>query len=465
MKNKILLLFYVLFFFAFLSCEEEGEKAVIKSNVTPNSIENLSGSSFTLVYDDSEEAFEPITWTELDYGFPASVSSTVEIAKAGENFTNAVELATTSANTVTLTVGEMNEALLGLGLLPEEAADVELRVKSTVNSNIAPVFSSPLDLTFTPYATTFPPIYIIGDAQGWNLANALELQSTGPGTYETIGTFQENGKFRFFATPSWDAQQWGWSFFSAGSIASGLLSGADGDSNLLFDLPSGYYKISVSLKDKSIALEASSAPTLFIIGDAQGWNLGNALEMHSLGAGQFEVVGQFQQNGKFRFFSSPDWAADQFRWSYFNGGTVDSKVADAGDGDSNFLFTAASGIYKMIVSINDKTISVESSAAPTLYIIGQDQGWNLGNAFKLTWLGGGKYEGTTNFSTNATFRLFDKPDWPNGFGNYPYFGEEGEVNPLLENANDGDLNFRFVGTTGTFTMAVDLYNLKVDMSQ
>ena len=287
------------------------------------------------------------------------------------------------------------------------------------------------------------------------------------------------------SAPSWDAQQWGWSFFSAGSIASGLLSGADGDSNFLFDLPSGYYKISVSLKDKTIALEASSAPTLFIIGDAQGWDLNNALEMHSLGAGQFEVIGQFQQNGKFRFFSSPDWAADQFRWSYFNGGTVDSELADGADGDSNFLFTGATGIYKMIVSINDKTISVESSAEPTLYIIGEDQGWNLANAFKLTWLGGGKYEGTTNFSTNATFRLFDKPDWPNGFGNYPYFGEEGEVNPLLENANDGDVpyfgeegevnpllenandgdvNFRFVGTTGTFTMAVDLYNLKVDMS-
>ena|SRR5688572_8431858 len=118
----------------------------------------------------------------------------------------------------------------------------------------------------------------------------------------------------------------------------------------------------------------------------------------------------------------------------------------------------------MVVSINDKTISVESSPEPTLYIIGQDQGWSLANAFKFTWLGGGKYEGATNFSTNATFRLFDKADWPNGFGNYPYF-EEGEISPLLEDANDNDLNFRFVGTTGTFTMDVDLYNLNVGMNQ
>lgn len=464
MKNRIFQSIYFLFFFAFFACEEEGEKAVIKSTVAPNAIQNLSSSSFTLLFDEREETFGPITWTGLDYGFPASVNSRVEISKAGENFANAVELASTSGNSVTLTVGGLNEVLLGMGLVPEEPVSVDIRVRSTVNPAIAPVYSSPLSISITPFATTFPPIYIIGDAQGWNLDNALEVQSTGPGTYEVIGVFQENGKFRFFATPSWDAEQWGWSFFSGGTVASGLADGADGDSNFLFELPSGYYEMNISLKDKTIALEASSAPTLFIIGDAQGWDLANALEMNSLGAGQFEVIGEFQQNGKFRFFTSPDWAADQFRWSSFAGGAVDNELADGADGDSNFLFTAATGIYTLVVSINDKTIAVESAPAPALYIIGEDQGWTLGNAIPLTWLGGGKYQGQAGFTNNATFRLFDKPDWPNGFGNYPYF-EDGEVSALLENANDGDSNFRFVGTNGTYTMSVDLYNLKVNMTQ
>ena len=463
MKHDILLTTLILCLVALLSCEEDGEKAVIKSTVSPNAIQSMSSSSYTLLFDDGDKSFETINWGELDYGFPAAVSYTVQIDKTGAGFANAFDVATTTTNALTLTIGELNDILLGLGLAPEESAGVEIRVRSVVNPNVPPVFSTPTSVTFTPYATTFPPIYIIGDAQGWNLDNALELQSTGPGTYETIGTFQQNGKFRFFETPSWDAEQWGFSFFTAG-IPNGLANGNDGDSNFLFTLPTGYYKISISLKDKTIALEASSAPTLFIIGDAQGWDLNNALEMHSLGGGQFEVVGQFQQNGKFRFFSSPDWGADQFRFSSFTGGTVDTELADGADGDSNFLFTAASGIYSVIVSINDKTISVESSDEPALYIIGQDQGWNLANAFKLTWLGGGKYSGTTNFSNNATFRLFDKPDWPNGFGNYPHFGDEGEVSDHFENANDGDLNFRFVGTTGSYTMDVDLYNLTVEMT-
>ncbi len=465
MKINIVISTLILLVGTLFSCEEEGEKAIVKSDVTPNAVNNLSATSFTLAFDDSGENFEKIAWTKPDFGYPAAISYTVELDKAGASFANAVELAAATTNEVTITVGEINEALLGLGLTPEESAGIEIRVRSVVNTIIPPVYSTPLSLTITPYATTFPPIYIVGDAQGWNLDNALELQSTGPGTYEAIGVFQEAGKFRLFATPSWDAPQWGWNFFSAGAVGDGLANGADGDSNFLFEEPSGYYKVTVSLKDKTIAVEASSAPTLFIVGDAQGWDLNNALEMHSLGGGQFEVIGQFQQNGKFRFFTNPDWGADQFRWSSFNGGAVDTELADGADGDSNFLFTGSSGIYKVNVSINDKTITVESSAAPELYIIGEDQGWTLGNAFKLTWLGGGKYEGATNFTNNATFRLFDKPDWPNGFANYPYFGNEGEVTPILENANDGDLNFRFVGTTGTFTMAVDLYNLKVEMSQ
>jgi hypothetical protein len=462
MKNKIIRSILALAFFASFSCEEEGDKAILKSDVAQNTIQPLSASSFTLMYDDSEDDFETIEWSKPDFGFPASVSYTVEIDKADGNFADAYELATATTNSVTLTVGELNSALLELGLEPEEAAAINIRVRSSVNDKVEPVLSSELSLTVTPFATTFPPIYVIGDAQGWNLDNALELQSTGPGTYETIGTFQNNGKFRFFASPSWDSEQWGWSFFSGGTITGGLSDGGDGDSNFLFGGATGYYKITVSLKNKTIAMEAASAPTLFVIGDAQGWNLANALEMHSLGGGQFEVIGQFQQNGKFRFFVSPDWGANQYRFSSFSGGTVDSDLGDGADGDSNFLFMSASGIYKVTVNVNTKVITVETSNAPELYIIGQDQGWNLANAFKLTWLGGGKYEGTTNFTNNNTFRLFDRPDWPAGFGNFLYF-EDGEVSAMLANAGDGDSNFRFVGTTGSHKMSVDLYNLKVEM--
>jgi hypothetical protein len=442
------------------ACDEEGSQLKLKKDVAEVSIQPLSSSSFVLAYEDAGADFETISWEAPDFGFDASVTYVVEVDKAGSNFSNAIELTTTTHPSATVTVGELNAALLALGIEPENAGDIEVRVRSSINPAVEPLLSSVLSLSITPFTTTFPPIYIIGDAQGWDLGSALELQSTGPGTYEAVGIFQENGYFRLFDTPSWSAEQWGFSFFE--TVDTELINGNDGDSNFIFGASTGYYKVSVSLTEKTITIEPASAPDMYIVGDAQGWDLNNALQMKSLGGGQFEVTGQFQNNGKFRFFVSPSWTAEQYRYSYFASGTIDSELGDGADSDSNFVFTAATGIYKVLISLNDKTISVTTAEEPQLYIIGEDQSWTLANAFKLTWLGGGKYEGSTTFSNNATFRLFNNPDWSGGFGNYLYF-EEGEVSPLLENANDNDSNFRFVGTTGTFNFKVDLYNRTVEM--
>jgi len=462
MKNKIIPFILGFALLALWACEEDTQIVTMKENVAANTLTPLSGSTYTLSYDDSDKDFETFTWSVPDYGFEAAVDYTLEIDKAESDFSDPFTLPSANNTTATMTVGELNAALLGLGLTSEEAAGIKVRVRSSVNAKVAPVYSTVVNLTVTPYATTFPPVYIVGDAQGWNLANALVLQSTGPGTYEATGVFQNNGKFRLFATPDWTAQQWGWSFFSGGTIASELSDGGDGDSNFLFGGASGYYKVTVSLKDKTIAVAAASAPTLFIIGDAQGWDLNKALEMHSVGGGEFEVIGQFQENGKFRFFVSPDWAADQYGHSFFASGTIDSKLGDGADGDSNFLFNSTTGVYKLVVNINTKTITVEATDEPTLYLIGDDQGWNLGNAFKMTWLGGGKYTGKTNFTNNAIFRFFDRPDWSAGFGNFPYF-EEGTISPQLINGGGNDSNFKFTGTTGSYTITVDLYNLEVGM--
>ena len=461
MKSKFLYTLLTLVLFISFSCEEEGTRAKLKPEVTPNTIQPTGSTSYELLFEDADSDFDPLEWSAPDFGFQASVSYTVEVAKEGSSFVNLFELATTTTPSVTVLVKELNAALLALGLEPGEPADIEIRIKSVINADVEPVYSVTLPLTVTPYATTFPPIYIIGDAQGWDTSKALVLEATGPGQYEGIGAFQEDGKFRFFDNLNWEQPQWGYSYFSSGTIPAILTNPGDNDSNFMFDGPSGYYEIKVNLNTKVISVTAASAPTLFIIGDAQSWNINNALEMKSLGEGKYEVIGQFQNNGKFRFFVSPDWNAEQYRFSYFT--TTDSELANGNDNDSNFLFTATTGIYKATVSLNDKTVTIEEAEEPTLYIIGQDQGWNLDNAFKLTWLGGGKYSGSTKFTNNATFRLFDSPSWSQGWGNYPYFATEGSVTGPLENANDNDSNFRFNGTTGTFTFNVDLYNLSVEM--
>ena len=62
---------------------------------------------------------------------------------------------------------------------------------------------------------------------------------------------------------------------------------------------------------------------------------------------------------------------------------------------------------------------------------------------------------------NDTFRFFTvSGDWNSG-RNYPYYVTEGyKISSSLENAADGDQNFRFTGTPGTYRLKIDV-NKKV----
>jgi hypothetical protein len=495
--------------------------------------------------------------------------------KAGNNFATSRDIITVRDLKDTITVEEINSALILYGIQPGQTVDMEIRIRSWINFFSAPGYSNVLQFKLTPYQLVFAPVYIIGDAQGWNLNNAVELTSTTPGIYTGKAKFQTNGKFRFFGLPDWGAEQGGWSYFDGGALPGEFTNGQDGDSNFLFagltadylitvsipdrritielagpppppaalflvtaqavdlqdameltsvdsavyqeivmleantkfrifgaqewnaakwgsssfeeidDLlndsgddvsnilftgPAGYYIITVSLVDYSISLQPTEAPAqlLFLIGDPQGWQLDSTLAMRSLGGNVFEVVAEFENGQIFRFFKELDWGADQFRWSSFSGGTVDPDLADGGGGDSNFRFAAASGVYKITVSISDKTIAVVPVDTPTLHLIGDDQSWTPANAVSLTWIGGGKFQGQATFTNNSIFRFFannDPGEWDWGGEQWRYSSfSEGTIDSSnLGDGGGGDSNFRFIGTTGTHTITVNINSLSVDI--
>jgi hypothetical protein len=73
----------------------------------------------------------------------------------------------------------------------------------------------------------------------------------------------------------------------------------------------------------------------------------------------------------------------------------------------------------------------------------------------MTWVKDGVFTTTTEFVNNA-FRFFTSyGDWGSG-RNYPYYLNDGfTIDPNFEDANDGDNNFQFVGTPGTYTITVN----------
>jgi starch-binding outer membrane protein SusE/F len=576
MKNKIIL-FVLGLALAMTSCEEDKEVIDLGTPPAPNVLQGELplGTDVILSQDDADEVFADLTWTPADFGGKA-VNYSIEIDKSGNNFAQARDVVTIKATSQTLTVEDINAALILFGIEPGETIDVDMRIRSWVDYISAPGTSNVLSFTLTPYLLTFPPLYINGDAQGWNWSNAVMLTSTTPNVYTGTAKFQTNGKFRFFKIPDWSiaGNELGWSNFATGTVPAEFETGNDGDNNILFngvtadyiitvntesnsitielagppppppslylvtastvnldeslelesvspsvyqgimmlsqntkfrifssqewnaakwnwnafestdellsnsgdDVSSllftgteGYYIVTVSLLDNSITLEATEAPSqqLYLIGDPNGWALNSNLAMRSLGNNVFEVIATFQTDQIFRFFKELDWNADQYRWSSFEGGSVDNELADGGGGDSNFKFAAASGVYKVIVSISDKSITVEPVVAPTLHIIGDDQSWTPANAVDMTWLGGGLFEATTTFTNNAIFRFFANNDpaawdWSGEQWRYSSF-DGGTIDTDLGDAGGNDSNFRFVGTTGTHTIRVNINALTIEI--
>ena len=585
MKNWIIKIFSVLSIFNVLflmsSCMED-DLAPGGGTAPPfGELSNdLSGSEFVLEQEDEDNDFITLSWSEVDFKTSKPVKYTIELGFAGENFAKAAGIVTVEDITsYSISVLELNAAMINLGIEPGKTADVEMRVRAWVDFLTDPSLSEPVAFKAAPYLLMFPPIYIVGDAQGWDLTRAAELQSFSPGIYEGTARFQSNGNFRFFEVADWGAEQWGfstfatgsipgefnnagdgdsnfkfsgitaeyrvivnfntltisleplgpppppsliflidpatvsfdlvpelesiaegettyqgvvmletntkfrfftgkswdadkfnWTFFEGGQVDSRLADSGDDQSNILFTGESGWFIVTVSVGDASITLEETSEPSqsLFIVGDGYvgGWDMAKALSLNSLGNNEFEAVGTFKA-GKFRFFAEADWGADQYGYNYFADGSVDTELADGGDGDSNFSFVGAGGIYKITVSLADKTIIMEPVSAPTLYLLGDDQGWAPASAVSLTWMEGGVYVGTADFTNGSIFRFFANNDpgaWDWGGEQWRYSSfADGTIDPNLEDGGGGDSNFRFAGTTGTYTIRVDLYNLVVDL--
>lgn len=346
-----------------LSCEEDGDKPMLRAGIAANELQALTGSDFVLVMDNAASTFQEFAWSAPDFGFQASVTYKLQADLAGNDFANAVEVATTQALGQPVSVGEFNKKLLDLGLEPDAPADLELRVVATISEYVDPVYSNVQSLTVTPYATSFPPIYMIGSAlQGWDLAKAVEMRSVGVNVYQAIAEFHDGGTFRFFGTAAWDApKQYNWTYFEGGTVAETLVSAGDGDKNLAFAGTTGFFRITVNIKTKVIGMEAVDKPTLFMIGDAlQGWDLAKAVPLTWMRDGVFETTTTFINGKIFRFFTKADWSAGTGNYTYFidNGGTVSDAFVNAGDDDKNFKVVTATGSYTIQVNLYEYSVNL-----------------------------------------------------------------------------------------------------------
>ncbi len=349
-----------------ISCKEDSVKAVLNSTVTPNDLLAPSATSYVLTLTNSDLNFEAFKWTKPDFGFNGSISYKLQMDKASGTFTAPVEVAAVnSVLTASITVGSMNDKLLGLGLTPTVAADIKLRVVSSVNDKVSTVISSVKTITVTPYATSFPSIYGMGDGlKGWGpwggaTGNEVEMPSGAYQIYENMALLtSQTGAFRFFKQADWGPDSYNYPFFT--TVDANLINANDGDKNFKFTGTTGWYKININLNTKTVSLVAVAEPVLYMVGDgipAAGWNWNTPVKFTFKKPGVFVSPSTaFNPAGAFRFFAQNDWGPTGYNYPFFT--TVDAKFINANDGDKNFKLATAGGPYKLSVDLNKKTVAV-----------------------------------------------------------------------------------------------------------
>lgn len=359
-KVKILLTFLILAC-VIISCEKDEEKAIVKKTIASNELSALTASSYVLLLDSAANDFQTFNWTKVDFGFTASITYKVQIDVKGNDFASAVDILTVNnLLTKTITIGDFNKYLLDKELEPETAVIIEFRIKAIVNDNVAPVYSNIVEAIITPYATSFPPIYIMGSAYGWNWANGVEIRSTAPKVYKTIAKFTNGDVFRFFAQTDWNPTSYNYPYFT--TPGSSFENANDGDSNFKFIGATGYFSIIVDLKTKKIEMESVAEPEMFMTGGAVGgwdWTT-NYVQMTWKSNGIFEATTEFINGEAFRFFAQKDWG-DSFNYPFFADGTVSNLFENANDGDKNFRFTGTTGNYKITLNMLDKIITMTAA--------------------------------------------------------------------------------------------------------
>lgn len=458
MKNRFLTWFVLLIgFFGMFACEEL-ETVRIKEVIEPNTLSALNETDLVLVLEDADETALTFSWSAPDYGFKAGPLYTVEMDVMGNDFAAPFELLQTRTLTASISVTDLNDAMLALGRTPLEASEMEFRVISVVDNDVAPVVSNAQEATITPYPTSFPPIWGMGAAlKGWGPwpANAVEWQSSEFKKYETIAYFTNGETFRWFEQLDWGPVSYNYEYFT--SVSAVFENANDGDKNLRVVSATGWYKVNVNLTAKTVTAEAVAEPVLYMMGGAlNGWGPwpDAAVKMTYIKPGVFEATATFS-NDIFRFFAQADWGPTSYSYTYFE--SVDENFElNGGDSDNNFRYVGTPGVQKITVDLNEKTVTLGDPPLPVLFITGDDfgWGWNDGQYVQMTYnVGNGTFTATVNLTNNALFRFFPQKGWDPSY-NYSYFTT---VDSDLENQGAAtDQNFRYIGTTGSRTITVNL---------
>lgn len=216
MKNLFNIFTLLLIGLFVFSCEKDEDMAV--ADLKTNSTLTADKTSIVLTKPNATQNAIKYSWTNPDYGVKVALSNQLQFAVQGSNFASPknVDLAAGSTQ-ISYTVEELNTVLLAMALTPDVAANVQVRLKSTVGSSVT--YSNVTNLAVTPYAL-ISYMYAPGKYQGWDPTTANTLVSANSnGVYVGYIKFlaTTDGGLAFKITPQ---KNWNNSYGTSGTFSS-----------------------------------------------------------------------------------------------------------------------------------------------------------------------------------------------------------------------------------------------------
>ena len=321
-----------------VGCEKDEEKATMNANARVES--NISASTLVLDKTQSNTTALTVSWETKDLGVQLAPVYTVEFENIA---TGKIKPLSAERSPFTLTVKELNEYLVGLGLKTGVATDVRVLVRAALSDQRSLVATKTLKVT--PYFDEIKASEwgVVGSAtpNGWNGPDIKMWNST-DGNLVAYATLSA-GKIKFRKNNDWGVNLGG----SNGTLSSG---GAD------IAVAAGTYKITINVSKNTYTIETYSWG---IIGSgARGWGDNDDVAMTYEGSTNSWVVKNIALDGEIKFRLNHSWGTN------FGADSTDNPAAalegDIKSGGNNIKVPAGTyNVYFSFDANNKGTYKIE----------------------------------------------------------------------------------------------------------
>ena len=311
-----------------VGCEKDEEKATMNANARVES--NISASTLVLDKTQSNTTALTVSWETKDLGVQLAPVYTVEFENIA---TGKIKPLSAERSPFTLTVKELNEYLVGLGLKTGVATDVRVLVRAALSDQRSLVATKTLKVT--PYFDEIKASEwgVVGSAtpNGWNGPDIKMWNST-DGNLVAYATLSA-GEIKFRKNNDWGVNLGG----SNGTLSSG-------GSNIA--VTAGTYKITINVSKNTYSIETYSWG---IIGSgARGWGDNDDVAMTYEGSTNSWVVKNIALDGEIKFRLNHSWGTN------FGADSTDNPAAalegDIKSGGNNIKVSA--GTYNVSFSFD-----------------------------------------------------------------------------------------------------------------